>query len=74
MNESAVKDAGWKDCTAEGAELAVLRQGLTTSLRDKVLWLEESEAFSLQFPANRRRAIAEGRLQRTKDGGSADRS
>jgi TPP-dependent indolepyruvate ferredoxin oxidoreductase alpha subunit len=36
---------------------------LTTSLRDKVRWLEESEAFSLQFPANRRRAVAEGRLE-----------
>jgi hypothetical protein len=63
MDEALQNHPGWKDCTAEGAELAVLRQGLTTSLRDKVRWLEESEAFSLQFPANRRRAVAEGRLE-----------
>jgi hypothetical protein len=64
MDKALHNHAGWKDCTAEGAEIAVLRQGLTTSLRDKVRWLEESEAFSLQFPANRRRAVAEGRLER----------
>lgn len=63
MDKVLQNHSGWKDCTAEGAELAILRQGLTTSLRDKVRWLEECEAFSLQFPANRRRAEAEGRLE-----------
>lgn len=62
MDKSLHNHPGWKDCTAEGAELAVLRQGLTTTLRDKVCWLEESETFSLQFSSNRRRAVAEGRL------------
>jgi len=32
------------------------------TLIEKLQWLEEAETFSLQFPINRRRAIAEGRL------------
>jgi len=32
------------------------------TLVEKLRWLEEAETFSLQFPINRRRAIAEGRL------------
>ena len=36
-----------------------LGAGKTTLL---LRWLEEAETFSLQFPVNRRRAIAEGRL------------
>jgi len=52
----------WKDATFEGAEMSVLRLGLQSTFAEKLRWLEEAETFSLQFPINRRRAIAEGRL------------
>jgi len=35
---------------------------MNMTLIEKLQWLEEAETFSLQFPINRRRAIAEGHL------------
>ena len=52
----------WKDANFEGAERTMLQNGMSMTLIEKLRWLEEAEAFSLQFPINRRRAIAEGRL------------
>jgi hypothetical protein len=52
----------WKDANFEGAERTMLRTGMGMTLIEKLQWLEEAETFSLQFPINRRRAIAEGRL------------
>ena len=52
----------WKDANFEGAERTMLQNGMSMALIEKLRWLEEAEAFSLQFPINRRRAIAEGRL------------
>ena len=52
----------WKDANYEGAERAMLQNGMRMTLIEKLRWLEETETFSLQFPINRRRAIAEGRL------------
>jgi len=52
----------WKDANFEGAERTVLQAGMNMTLIEKLQWLEEAETFSLQFPINRRRAIAEGRL------------
>lgn len=53
---------GWKYCTSEGARLDLYEMGLASSFREKLEWLEEAESFSLRFPINRDRAIAEGRL------------
>ena len=52
----------WKDANFEGAERTVLQTGMSMTLIEKLQWLEEAETFSLNFPINRRRAIAEGRL------------
>ena len=52
----------WKDANFEGAERTMLQNGMRMTLIEKLRWLEEAETFSLQFPINRRRAIAEGRL------------
>ena len=52
----------WKDANFEGAERTMLQNGMRMTLIEKLRWLEETETFSLQFPINRRRAIAEGRL------------
>jgi hypothetical protein len=52
----------WKDANFEGAERTVLQTGMSMTLIEKLQWLEEAETFSLKFPINRRRAIAEGRL------------
>jgi hypothetical protein len=40
----------------------MLQTGMKMTFAEKLRWLEEAETFSLQFPINRRRAIAEGRL------------
>ena len=40
----------------------MLLNGMRMTLAEKLRWLEEAETFLLQFPMNRRRAIAEGRL------------
>ena len=52
----------WKDANYEGAERTMLQNGMRMALIEKLRWLEEAETFSPQFPINRRRAIAEGRL------------
>ena len=52
----------WKDANFEGAERTMLQNGMNMALIEKLRWLEEAETFSLQFPINRSRAIAEGRL------------
>ena len=44
---------GWQRCTSEGAELHTLLQGLQTSFREKLEWLEEAETLTLQLRANR---------------------
>jgi len=51
----------WKDANFEGAERTMLQNGMSMTLIEKLRWLEEAETFFLQFPINRRRAIAEGR-------------
>ena len=52
----------WKDANNGGAERTMLQNEMRMTLIEKLRWLEETETFSLQFPINRRRAIAEGRL------------
>ena len=44
---------GWETCTFEGAEMATLLQGLKTSFREKLEWLEEAETLTLQLRAAR---------------------
>lgn len=60
--EEFINHPAWKDTNFEGAERTMLLNGMRMTLAEKLRWLEEAETFSLQFPINRRRAIAEGRL------------
>ena len=46
---------GWQWCTAEGARQHVLRQGLQSTLREKLEWLEEAETLTLRLRASRER-------------------
>jgi hypothetical protein len=52
---------GWQWCTFEGAELHTLLMGLQSTFREKLEWLEEAEALSLQFRANREARKREAR-------------
>ena len=53
---------GWKDANYEGTERTMLQNGMRMTLIEKLRWLEEAETLFLQFPINRRRAIAGGRI------------
>jgi hypothetical protein len=44
---------GWESCTFEGAEMSTLRQGLETTFREKLEWLEDAETLSLRLRINR---------------------
>jgi len=44
---------GWRWCTAEGAREQVLRQGLQSTLREKLEWLEDAETLTLRLRAGR---------------------
>jgi len=46
---------GWQWCTAEGARQHVLRQGVQSTLREKLEWLEEAETLTLRLRASRER-------------------
>ncbi len=46
---------GWQWCTAEGARQHVLRQGLRSTLCEKLEWLEEAETLTLRLRAGRER-------------------
>ncbi len=52
---------GWQWCTPEGAELHTLLQGLGSTFREKLEWLEEAETLTLRLRAEREagRAVAE---------------
>lgn len=56
MNQELANHLGWQWGTFEGAELNALLVGLQTSLREKILWMEEMQAFHEKF--------AEARLKR----------
>ena len=47
---------GWEWCTAAGARKQVLLQGLRSTLREKLEWLEEAETLTLRLRATRSRA------------------
>jgi len=47
---------GWEYCTAEGARRQVLEQGLRSTLREKLEWLEEAETLTIRLRANHQRA------------------
>ena len=45
---------GWAWCTFEGARRQVLLEGLKTSFREKLQWLEDAETLALRFRAGSR--------------------
>ena len=59
MNPDFADHPGWKWCTFEGAELNSLLVGLETTFREKIIWMEQMQAFHDRF--------AEGRARRVRD-------
>lgn len=53
MNQELDNHPAWKWCTFEGAELHSLLLGLETSLREKILWMEELQKIQERFSENR---------------------
>jgi hypothetical protein len=49
---------GWHWCTALGAREQILRQGLRSTLREKLEWLEEAETLTLRLRAGREQRSA----------------
>lgn len=50
MNDPELyRHEGWQWCTADGAELHTLLQGLRSSLREKLEWLEAAETLTLRM-------------------------
>jgi hypothetical protein len=47
---------GWEWCTAEGARRHLLVQGLRSTFREKLEWLEEAETLTLQLRKSREQA------------------
>jgi hypothetical protein len=47
---------GWEWCTAEGARRHVLMEGLRSTFREKLEWLEEAETLTLQLRASREKS------------------
>ena len=57
MNDDQLyQQDGWQWCTAEGAELHTLLQGLRSSFREKLEWLEEAETLTLRLHGQAARA------------------
>ncbi len=48
---------GWEWCTAGGARKQILLQGLRSTLREKLEWLEEAETLTLRIRASRSRLV-----------------
>ncbi len=62
MNDRELyRHEGWQWCTAEGAELHTLLQGLHSSFREKLEWLEEAETLTLRLhpPSGQPSVVAE---------------
>ncbi len=66
MNPELAKHPGWKWCTFEGAELHSLLLGLETSLREKIIWMEEMQAFHERFADSRAKQLREENLSSSK--------
>ena len=69
MNQELANHPGWQWGTFEGAELNALLVGLKTSLREKILWMEEMQAFHEKFAQARAKRVPErnGRVECLKD-------
>ena len=50
-DEELYAHPGWAWCTFEGARRQVLLEGLKTSFREKLQWLEDAETLALRFRA-----------------------
>jgi len=59
MNPDLANHPGWKWCTYEGAELYSLLLGLETSLREKIIWMEEMQKLHERFAENRAKRLRE---------------
>jgi hypothetical protein len=50
-DEDLYNHPGWRWCTFEGAREHVLLEGLRTTFREKLEWLEEAETLALRLQA-----------------------
>jgi len=57
-DEELYNHPGWRWCTYEGAREHVLLEGLRTTFREKLEWLEEAETLMLRLQDGRDRAEA----------------
>ncbi len=48
-DEDLYNHPGWRWCTYEGAREHVLLEGLRTTFREKLEWLEEAETLALRL-------------------------
>ncbi len=68
MNSELANHPGWKWCTFEGAELNSLLVGLETTFREKILWMEEMQAFHDRFAEGRAKRLHEENRPKTAQG------
>ena len=53
MNSELANHPGWKWCTFEGAEWNSLLVGQQTSLREKIIWMEQLQKLHDRIAENR---------------------
>lgn len=53
MSDDLYNHPGWEDCTFEGARRQVLRNGLRTTFREKLIAIEEAGKLAEKFRRNR---------------------
>ena len=66
-NEELYNHPGWRWCTYGGAREHVLLEGLRTTFREKLEWLEEAETLMLRLQDGRDRPDRESRAWRPLD-------
>ena len=59
MNPELANHPGWKWSTFEGAELYSLLLGLETTLREKIIWMEEMQSLHERFAESRTKWLRE---------------
>ena len=62
MNSELANHPGWKWCTFEGAELGSLLLGQETSLREKIIWMEQLQKLQSRIAENRVDRICESKI------------
>lgn len=67
-DEELYDHPGWRWCTYEGAREHVLLEGLRTTFREKLEWLEEAETLMMRLQERRGGPERESRASRPTPG------